>query len=29
VGLRAGQGDELPWRFAIAGDPNVSRGPRS
>ncbi len=28
VGLGAGRGDELPWRFAVPGDPHVSRGPR-
>jgi DNA-3-methyladenine glycosylase len=28
VGLRAGQGDESPWRFLVPGDPNISRGPR-
>ena len=25
IGLRTGQGDELPWRFSVPGDPNVSR----
>jgi DNA-3-methyladenine glycosylase len=29
VGLRAGEGDESPWRFLVPGDPNVSRSPRS
>jgi DNA-3-methyladenine glycosylase len=29
VGLRAGEGDESPWRFLVPGDPNISRGPRS
>jgi DNA-3-methyladenine glycosylase len=28
VGLRAGQGDESPWRFLVPGEPNISRGPR-
>jgi len=28
VGLRAGRGDEHPWRFCVPGDANVSRGPR-
>jgi DNA-3-methyladenine glycosylase len=28
VGLRAGRGDEHPWRFYVPGDPNVSRGPK-
>lgn len=28
VGLRAGRGDEHPWRWYVTGDPNVSRGPR-
>ncbi len=28
VGLRDGRGDDLPWRFAVLGDPHVSRGPR-
>ena len=26
IGLGAGKGDELPWRFAVPGDPHVSRG---
>jgi DNA-3-methyladenine glycosylase len=26
IGLRAGRGDEHPWRFFVEGDPNVSRG---
>jgi DNA-3-methyladenine glycosylase len=25
IGLRAGAGDELPWRWYVAGDPNLSR----
>ncbi len=25
IGLRTGQGDELPWRFSVPDDPNVSR----
>ena len=28
VGLRAGRGDEHPWRFLVPDDPNVSRVPR-
>jgi DNA-3-methyladenine glycosylase len=28
VGLRLGEGDELPWRFLVPGDPHISRGPR-
>jgi DNA-3-methyladenine glycosylase len=28
IGLRAGEGDESPWRFLVPGDANVSRGPR-
>jgi DNA-3-methyladenine glycosylase len=28
VGLRAGAGDEHPWRFLVPGDPHISRGPR-
>ena len=28
IGLRAGEGDESPWRFLVPGDPNISRGPR-
>ncbi|HEU5301432.1 MAG TPA: DNA-3-methyladenine glycosylase [Acidimicrobiia bacterium] len=28
VGLRAGRGDEHPWRWYVTGDPNVSPGPR-
>jgi len=28
VGLRAGRGDDEPWRWFVNGDPNVSRGPR-
>jgi DNA-3-methyladenine glycosylase len=28
VGLRAGEGDESPWRFLVPGDPHISRGPR-
>jgi DNA-3-methyladenine glycosylase len=28
IGLRAGRGDEHPWRFFVPGDPNVSRGPK-
>jgi DNA-3-methyladenine glycosylase len=27
VGLGAGKGDTHPWRWFVAGDPNVSRGP--
>jgi DNA-3-methyladenine glycosylase len=27
VGLGAGKGETYPWRFYVAGDPNVSRGP--
>jgi DNA-3-methyladenine glycosylase len=26
IGLRAGRGDEHPWRWFVPGDPNVSRG---
>jgi DNA-3-methyladenine glycosylase len=25
IGLARGKGDEFPWRFSVAGDPNVSR----
>jgi DNA-3-methyladenine glycosylase len=25
IGLARGRGDEFPWRFSVAGDPNVSR----
>ena len=25
IGLRAGAGDELPWRWYVPGDPNLSR----
>jgi DNA-3-methyladenine glycosylase len=25
IGLSPGRGDEHPWRFAVAGDPNLSR----
>jgi DNA-3-methyladenine glycosylase len=28
VGLAPGKGDRLPWRFYVAGDPNVSARPR-
>ncbi len=28
IGLAAGKGDEFPWRFYVAGDPNVSGRPR-
>jgi DNA-3-methyladenine glycosylase len=28
VGLAPGRGDEFPWRFTVADDPNLSRGPR-
>lgn len=28
VGLRAGRGDEHPWRFFVPDDPNVSHGPK-
>jgi DNA-3-methyladenine glycosylase len=28
VGLRAGEGDQSPWRFVVPGEPNVSRVPR-
>jgi DNA-3-methyladenine glycosylase len=29
IGLGAGKGDALPWRFCVPGDPNVSRRPRA
>jgi DNA-3-methyladenine glycosylase len=29
IGLAVGRGDESPWRFSVAGDPHVSRPPRS
>jgi DNA-3-methyladenine glycosylase len=28
IGLSPGRGDEVPWRFTVPGDPNISRGPR-
>lgn len=28
IGLSAGKGQELPWRFYVEGDPNVSARPR-
>jgi DNA-3-methyladenine glycosylase len=28
VGLRAGQGDDSPWRYLVPGDAHISRGPR-
>jgi DNA-3-methyladenine glycosylase len=28
IGLAVGKGDELPYRFYVVGDPNVSRPPR-
>jgi DNA-3-methyladenine glycosylase len=28
IGLAAGKGDAFPWRFYVAGDPNVSARPR-
>jgi len=28
IGLAAGKGDQLPYRFYVVGDPNVSRPPR-
>jgi DNA-3-methyladenine glycosylase len=28
IGLAPGKGDELPYRFYVVGDPNVSRPPR-
>jgi DNA-3-methyladenine glycosylase len=28
VGLRAGEGDDVRWRFLVPGDPHISRGPR-
>jgi DNA-3-methyladenine glycosylase len=28
IGLASGRGDDHPWRFCVAGDPNVSRSPR-
>jgi DNA-3-methyladenine glycosylase len=28
IGLASGKGHEEPWRFYVAGDPNVSRPPR-
>ncbi|MGI9624640.1 MAG: DNA-3-methyladenine glycosylase [Acidimicrobiales bacterium] len=28
IGLGEGKGQELPWRFYVAGDPNVSARPR-
>ncbi|TML62020.1 MAG: DNA-3-methyladenine glycosylase [Actinobacteria bacterium] len=27
IGLSPGRGDEMPWRWYVPGDPNVSRGP--
>lgn len=29
IGLASGKGHEEPWRFYVAGDPNISRPPRS
>ncbi len=29
VGLSVGRGETHPWRYSVAGDPNVSRGPRT
>ena len=29
IGLGAGKGDDLPYRFYVPGDPNVSRPPRT
>jgi DNA-3-methyladenine glycosylase len=26
IGLSAGRGEDLPWRFTVPGDPNLSRG---
>lgn len=28
IGLSPGKGEDLPWRFYVAGDPNVSSSPR-
>ena len=28
IGISAGKGDELPWRYCVPGDPHISRGPR-
>jgi len=28
IGLAVGKGDQLPYRFYVTGDPNVSRPPR-
>jgi DNA-3-methyladenine glycosylase len=28
IGLTSGRGDEHPWRFAVPGDPHISRSPR-
>lgn len=28
IGLSPGKGEDLPWRFYVAGDPNVSASPR-
>jgi DNA-3-methyladenine glycosylase len=28
IGIRAGHGDEHPWRWLVASDPNVSRSPQ-
>ena len=27
-GLSAGKGEDLPWRYYVPGDPNVSAAPR-
>lgn len=29
IGLAAGKGEDLPWRFYVADDPNVSASPRN
>jgi DNA-3-methyladenine glycosylase len=28
IGISAGKGDDLPWRYCVPGDPHISRGPR-
>ncbi len=28
IGLAPGKGDDLPYRFYVTGDPNISRPPR-